>query len=124
MTCRYIYSAALALIGESEDTDATKDYAARSKNLLTLIFLRYSSLSEALSGGFVSLESMMIPSLDSPFPLDERLAALSAEALASMLIIDELPEISKNLAERAEFDRQQLCLEASTVGSTREVYGS
>ena len=123
MTCRYIYLAALALIGEPEDTEATKDYAARSIHLLTVIFSRFAKLSEALSGGVVSYESLIVTSLDAPFPLDERLAALVSEVLASMLVVDELPEISKMLASRAEDDRKLLSAEASCVGSTREVYG-
>lgn len=124
MTCNNIYLAALALIGEAEDTDATADYAARSVHLLRVIFSRFAQLSEALSGGEASYESLNITSLDAHFPLDERLSSLISEVLASMLVIDELPEISKMLAERAEFDRKQLCAEATGVTSTREVYGS
>ncbi len=124
MTCRYIYNAALALLGEAEDTDATKDYATRSVHLLAVIFSRFARLSEALSGGMTDFEALTIPSLDAPFPLDERLAALVSEVLASMLVTDELPEISKLLAERAEKDIRQLSAEAASVGSTREVYGS
>ena len=124
MTCRYIYNAALALLGEAEDTAATNDYAARSVHLLTVIFSRFSRLSEALSDCMTDFEALTITSLDAPFPLDERLAALASEVLASMLVTDELPEISKMLAERAEKDSRLLSAEASSIGSTREVYGS
>lgn len=123
MTCNNIYNAALALIGEAEDTDATVDYAMRSVHLLKVIFSRFARLSEELSGTEAAYETLNIASLDEHFPLDERLASLISEVLASMLIIDELPEISKMLAERAEFDRKQLCAEATGVTSTREVYG-
>ncbi len=123
MICKKIYLAALALIGEGGDSDATADYAARSVHLLKVIFSRFARLSEELSGTETSYESLNITSLDELFPLDERLAFLISEVLASMLVIDELPEISKMLAERAEFDRKQLCAEATGVSSTREVYG-
>ncbi len=123
MTCRYIYNAALALLGEPEDTDATKDYAVRSVHLLTVIFSRFAKLSEALSGALTDFEALTLTSLDSPFPLDQRLAALVSEVLASMLVTDELPEISKMLAQRAEKDTLALSAEAVSIGSTREVYG-
>lgn len=124
MTCHDIYIAALALIGEAKDNTGTADYAARAPHLLSVIFSRFARVSEELSGAQISRVSLNISSLSQAFPLDERLAALTSEVLASMLIIDEYPEISGMLASRADADLKMIESGIVSVTSTREVYGS
>lgn len=123
MTCRYIYTAALALIGEANDNSGCADYSARSLLLLPIVFARYSRLSAELYGMTPANGSLTVSSLDDLFPLDLRLCPVCAEALASMLIFDELPELSEILNSRAATDASSLSREASEISATREVYG-
>ena len=68
----------------------------------------------------------LTPSLTDPFPLAERLMPAAAGMLASMLILDELPELAAILAEQAERDRLAAGSELPVpdIGSVREVYGA
>ncbi len=124
MTCRTIYTIALTLIGEVETAGLHEDYAERTPSLLYIIFSRYAKLSEMLSGDAVKNQDLHITSLDAGYPLDERLIPVCAETLAAMLIIDELPEITKMLNSKADSDVKAITNDLTEISSIQEVYGS
>ena len=125
MTCKNIYTAALALIGEPSDNNGTVDYSARSLMLLPIVFARYARLSDQLTGESLSQEgTFAISSLEDNIPLDSRLYPVCAQTLASMLILDELPELSELLLSRANADAKAIAHEIVTIAATREVYES
>ncbi len=121
MTCNTIYETALALLGEVSYNGSCSDYEERAPYLLRMIITRLAVYSKFLSGTEAELEEL---TLESEFPLDLRLAPCASEMLASMLIFDEMPELSRDLMEYAENDRElveELSI-APDIGTTREVY--
>ncbi|MBQ2709262.1 MAG: hypothetical protein IJF67_13425 [Clostridia bacterium] len=123
MTCNSVYETALALLGEAGDAPGLADYRSRAPHLLGIITRRLAGASVLIDGRAVSA---LTPSLTDPFPLAERLMPAAAGMLASMLILDELPELAAILAEQAERDRLAAGSELPVpdIGSVREVYGA
>ncbi len=121
MTCNYIYETALALIGEDLGAADPGDYKSRAPMLLSVLFARFARLSEMLSGEVTAGESLSVTSLDDTFPLDSRLYVAVSFALASLLILDELPEISDRLEDRATAYAKSAAKELTEI-TTSEVY--
>jgi len=123
MTCNSVYETALALLGEAGDAPGLADYRSRAPHLLDIIIRRLAGASALIDGRAVTA---LTPSLTDPFPLAERLMPAAAGMLASMLILDELPELAAILAEQAERDRLAAGSELPVpdIGSVREVYGA
>ena len=122
MTYYDIYLSALAYIGEPEDSTGAADYKNRAALLLPHIVASLAHIHVLLGRKAVGDADACIISLDSLFPLDLRLAGATTLELASLLIIDELPELSQILAQRAKDERLNASAQACSVGSTREVY--
>ena len=120
MTLRNVYNVALALIGEVAHLSNTDDYEARAPYLLVTVAERFAALSEKISG--VKAEVITENTLDTEFPLDRSLFAAASLALGSLLIIDELPELSEALEKRAERAAKIAADAVCTVTSTKEVY--
>ena len=123
MTCNSVYETALALLGEAGDAPGLADYRSRAPHLLGIIIGRLAGASALIDGRTVTAAK---PALTDPFPLAERLLPAAAGMLASMLILDELPELAAILAEQAERDRLAAGSELPVpdIGSVREVYGA
>ncbi len=121
MTCRYIYETALSLVGEKPDAAGTDDYESRTPVLLSVLFARFARLSEMLSGEAPDRATLSAVSLDDSFPLDCRLYLPVSFALASLLILDELPEISDRLEERAAAYARDAAKEITEITAS-EVY--
>lgn len=124
MTCNTIYTSALALVGESKHTAGTASYLARAPQLLTVILFRLSSIASLLSGSDIYPENLIVESLDAYFPVDVRLMPVCSYMLASMLIFDELPELSEKLDAEAKKTLEAISDKLSTVGGIGEVYPS
>ena len=124
MTCNSVYETALALLGEAGDAPGLADYRSRAPHLLGIIIARLAGASALIDGRTVTAAAK--PALTDPFPLAERLMPAAAGMLASMLILDELPELAAILAEQAERDRLAAGSELPVpdIGSVREVYGA
>lgn len=122
MICNNIYQTALALIGEPNHSTGTADYEKRAPHLLGVIFHRLVRISEAITGTALDRTKLFIASLDEEFPLDERLFCAAALALASLFVLDELPELAAELDERADAEAELAAREAVSVTPTREVY--
>jgi len=123
MTCKSVYETALALLGEAGDNPGLADYRSRAPLLLGIITARLAAASTAIDGKAVKVATL---TLDSTFPLADRLMPTAAGMLASMLVLDELPELAAILAEHAERDRLAAGSELPVpdIGSVREVYGA
>ena len=122
MTYYDIYLSALAYIGESEDGDGTDDYKKRAVHLLPHIVCSLALANRLLGNESPEISSLFTLTLESDFPLDLRLAPATSAQLASLLIIDELPEMSQTLAKHAGEETERLLASVTVVGSTREVY--
>lgn len=100
MTNQEIYTAALRLACEAVD-DAPPDYADRAESLLAVVGLRYAALDAAYREA-TGAEAQVLPDgmswdLDDDFPLSSVFAPPAATALASMLVMEENPELSDRL---------------------------
>ncbi len=116
MTCNYIFETALALIGEPQDGTGTADYAQRAPYLISLVFFEFSKLSERFTDTGLSNESdLRITSLDSDYLLAPELLGAVCLSTASLLILDELPELSATLAERARKSAEMAANSLSTI---------
>lgn len=122
MNCKSIYEAALALIGEPVNDNSTADYQARAVKLFFLALIKYRSLSTAVCGIDHKLHTLFITNLDSNFPLDQRAMVPVTYYLASLLILDELPELSDMLEKKSEQSAKDVEKEATTVNKIVEVY--
>ncbi len=122
MTNLLIYQTALALLGETDEQNSCADYRARAPLLLRVIVSRLSAVSELIDGNTVSDAEL---SLGGAFPLAKSLAWTAAEMLASMLILDELPDLAARLNQSAVEELAKLGSEKgnSDIGRIREVYG-
>ena len=123
MTYYDIYLTALSLIGEAENTSSTADYQKRAERLFVHINAGLYSLHLCLGGDEIDSGKFFIETLDTLFLLDERLVLTAALELASLLIIDKLPSISEMLKARAEAEKKNVADMATSISSTREVYG-
>ncbi len=117
-----VYHAALNVIGEQMHRPALCDYESRSVSLLGVVFSRFAHISSLINGTEIDLANLIIDTLDCDFPLDTSLFPASALALGSLLIIDEFPELSASLEERAEKSAAIAAKAAESVTSTKEVY--
>lgn len=124
MTCFDIYLTSLNLIGEPEDTSATADYQVRAVRLFGYVLAKLYSVHKALGGNDIDISELICDTLDIEFMLDSRLIPAASLELASLLLLDELPEISEALKKRAEEECARVAAEAVSVTPTREVYGS
>ncbi len=122
MTCTNVYHAALNLIGESVHHPALCDYESRAIALLGAVFSRFAPISALINGIQLASDDLIIDDLERNFPLDTSLFIASAFALGSLLVIDEYPELSASLDERAEKSAAIAAKTAESVTSTKEVY--
>lgn len=122
MTYYDIYLSALAFIGEAEDGDGTDDYKKRAVLLLPHIVCSLTLANRLLGNESPESSKLFTLTLESDFPLDLRLMPAASAQLASLLVIDELPEMSQTLAKYAGEETERLLASVTVVGSTREVY--
>ncbi len=120
MTYRNIYNTALSLLGEVPGASGLEDYEARAKPLLAMISAELSECSRALGGGEAQVAVEV--SLESSFPLAERLAFVAATRLAARLVFDETPELTKSLDSAAADLLERTMRSATSLESVREVY--
>jgi hypothetical protein len=104
MTNREIYNNSLALIGESLNSEYVEDYEERAPYIIAsvashnLMLDRRIRAAEALSTAHSF--SPVYLSLDLDFPLCDRLAFPAALYVASLLVIDEDPDLSDTLYDK------------------------
>ena len=104
MTNREIYNNSLALIGESLNSEYQEDYEERAPYIIAsvashnLMLDRRIRAAEALTAGHSF--SPVYLSLDLDFPLCDRLAFPAALYVASLLVIDEDPDLSDTLYDK------------------------
>ena len=123
MTYYDIYLSALAFIGEPEDSTGTADYKKRALLLLPHIVSSLTYVQKLLGNNNApEISNFFYITLDSDFPLDEQLATVASAKLASLLVIDELPEMSQTLSKRAAEELERIMSSVVVIGSTREVY--
>ncbi len=122
MTYYDIYLSALALIGEPEDGAGDVDYKKRAVLLLPHIVSSLCYVNRLLVNESPDTSKLFNVTLDCDFPLDLRLCAVTSAQLASLLVIDELPELSQTLAKYAAAEVEHVLAGVTVVGSTREVY--
>lgn len=122
MNCYSIFESALALIGISANDNSTADYAKRAVKLLYLVLMKYRSLSTALCGIDHKVYTLIINDLNANYPLEQRTMPCAIFTLASLLILDELPELSAELERRADELAKIMGKEGITVGSITEVH--
>ena len=101
---REIYNDSLALIGESLSSEYKEDYEERAPYIIAsvashnLMLDRRIRAAEALGEG--NSFSPVYLSLDLNFPLCDRLAFPAALYVASLLVIDEDPDLSDTLYDK------------------------
>ncbi|MBQ8345872.1 MAG: hypothetical protein IJY42_06390 [Clostridia bacterium] len=102
MTNRDVLDLALSLLAESNISSEVSDYIMRTPALLRLVASDLSAADRALrqSRGVEGAVQPFDFSLDAPFPLMEELSACAAYALASLLVLEEIPELSSTLDKR------------------------
>ncbi len=122
MTYYDIYLSALALIGEAEDSAGAIDYKKRTVVLLPHIVSSLCYANQLLCNSSPDAKNLFNITLDSDFPLDLRLCTAVSTQLASLLVIDELPEMSQKLAQHAATETKHVLAGVTVIGSTREVY--
>ena len=103
MTCRGIYNAALKLIAENKE-DSVHDYEERAPYLIATFCAEHSEKDKALRS-FIgapasTAENSLFIGLDDVFPLLDKFSASAALYLASMLVIDDFPNLSDNLFDK------------------------
>lgn len=104
MTCNEIYKAALHILAETNASADTSDYAERFPYILALFcgeaeeldskYRKAHSLPVRFGGIGVAFEP------EEDFPLSDPFAHAALYYLASMLVVDENPELSDKLFER------------------------
>lgn len=103
MTNRALYDAALRLVSEIDLPNTNADYEERAGFLLPVICHRLAPLDKALRTSNNDMGYMIpytIPwSLGDPFPLSDALLPAASALLASMLVIQENPELSDRLSK-------------------------
>lgn len=103
MTNQEIYDAALRLASEVAVSDENQDYLERSGYLLATICSMCAGLDEAYRTAR-DLEPQDLPAvtkydLEDNFPLSPAFAAPVSALLASLLVLQEAPELSERLNE-------------------------
>ena len=122
MTYYDIYLSALAFIGEPEDSAGAADYKKRAVLLLPHIVSSLIHIHQLLGNESPDASKLLTVTHDSEFPLDLRLSTAASLQLASLLIIDELGEMSQTLSKRASEEAERVLSGVTVIGSTREVY--
>ncbi len=122
MTYFDVYLVALSMIGEAENTSATADYQKRAERLFAHINTSLYPLHLNLGGAPIEAAKFFIETLDTRFLLHESLMLPAALEIASLLIIDKLPNVSVLLKTRAEEEKKNIASTGSTIGSIKEVY--
>lgn len=123
MTYNEIYLAALNHIGEPSHSQAIADYKERAPRLISAVIARlYSEYVRYTNNGDNMSEPPICTSLDSLFPFDEALHAITAILLASKLVADSSPELSKRLGDDGANMLSKYRAAVSDVGSVTEVY--
>jgi len=121
MTYNDIYLSALALIGESDDSNTTADYRARAPKLLNAVNQRV----RMLSGLFLDKASENIPSvdtLDDLFCFDYSLSDAAAHLLAAYLVMDMDHELYSELFLIGSRMLDEMRHIRAEITSTVEVY--
>ena len=126
ITNREIYRNALALIGEHGGNGHIGDYEARAPYLIA----SFCSQAKALDNNIRAAEKLgdqenfspVYLSLDSDFPLCEKLAATAAIYVGSMAVIDEDPDLSDELYDRYCDSMATLSTLCGSVESISERY--
>lgn len=104
VTNRDIYKNSLALIGESLDSSYLEDYEERAPYLIASVAYQTIALDKKIRRsdglGEAARFSPVYLSLDLDFPLCDQLSFPAALYVASLLVIDEDPELSDNLYDK------------------------
>lgn len=101
MTNRSIYDAALRLVSEVDLPSTNADYEERAQYLLPVVCHGFAALDRALRAS-TDRTSQVFPTdavyqLDGSFPLSDAFLSPASALLASMLVIEENPELSDRL---------------------------
>ena len=104
MKNRDVYSLALALLAENGDRIENGDYEERAGYLIAAFSSEAQEidrrLCEAKGLSFTDEDIPIYLSLDEGFPLSDRFVSAAGAYLASMLILDEDPDLSDILFAR------------------------
>lgn len=104
ITNRDIYNNALSLIGETLESNYLEDYEERAPYIIASVASQTKAIDKRirLAEGLESAASFspVFLSLDLDFPLCEQLTFPAALYLASLLVIDEDPDLSVNLYDK------------------------
>ncbi len=115
MQNRDIFRAAIGLCGELLSAGHFEDYEERASSLLPLVIYHFGSKDRAWRKANQLEEQNEIPSalvsMDSPFPLSQVFATPAAAMLASLLVIGENPDMSRQLDELALRTAKTISLE-------------
>ncbi len=122
MNCRQIFEAALSLIGIPVNSANIHDYEERALKLFFVVLMQYRSLSTAICGTDHKVHTLFINTLDTGFPLDQRTMPAACYTLASLLIIDELPDLAAELEQRASEAVAEISKEVVEITPITEVY--
>ena len=101
---REIYNNALVHIGEAASSIGVSDYEERAPYLIAAFCSTVKSIDKQIRkseglGSQGDFSPVSLP-LDSDFPLCDRLSAPAALYVASILVIDEDPELSDSLYDK------------------------
>lgn len=101
MTNQSIYDTALRLASEIAASDANADYQERSTYLLPIVCQRFAQTDRfyrlAMNREEQSLPSEIPYRLTDPFPLSDVFLSPASALLASLLVVEENPALSKHL---------------------------
>ena len=114
-----IYDGALRILAEKSTQGTNEDYEERAPYLIAAFCCESARADAAyrkangLSGG--SSQSSVYLELSAEFPCCSRFAATASVYLASMLVIDENPELSDKLFDRYSDMMSAICMEIPAV---------
>lgn len=128
MICKDIYDASLHVLGESRcDVGRGEDYEERAPYLIAAFCCEAGALDRHYRKASQTEEqkpfSPVSLSLSDEFPLSDRFFSPAVNYLASMLVVDELPELSDKLFARCCDTLSSLYTELpSTVSKIKNKY--
>ena len=119
MKNRDIYSVALCLLAEPDETLRLEDYASRAPSLLGGFYYDNEAFDRKyreFSGLGERTEALsMPPSIDGEFPLCQRFLTAASSYLASMLVCDSDSELSDRLLGMCETSLENIRAEMSSA---------
>ena len=110
-----IYNAALKILAQRDEEGANEDYEERAPYLIAAFCCESARADEAYrkANGLPkpTAQSAVYLELGADFPCCSRFAATASVYLASMLVIDEAPELSDKLFDKYSDMMSAICME-------------